>query len=33
MNFHNRNNADITLFVHPNSHPYDSDVIVTDKTK
>ncbi len=31
MNFHNRSNADITLFVHPNSHPYDSDVIVTDK--
>ena len=30
MNFHMRAHADITLFVHPNSHPYDSDVIVTD---
>jgi len=28
--FHIEKNADITLFVHPNSHPYDSDIVVTD---
>lgn len=27
--FHKRNNAIITTFAHPNSHPYDSDVLVT----
>lgn len=27
---HTDNFADITLFAHPNSHPYDSDVIVTN---
>lgn len=30
MSFHMSNNAAITLFGHPNSHPYDSDVIVVD---
>ena len=29
--FHKRCNADITLFSHPNAHPYDSDVLVIDK--
>lgn len=28
--FHNRKKAIATLFVHPNSHPYDSDLIITD---
>lgn len=28
IKFHNENNAKITLFAHPNSHPYDSDLIV-----
>lgn len=26
--FHSRNNSDLTLFTHPNSHPYDSDLIL-----
>lgn len=26
-NFHQINNADATLFVHPNDHPYDSDLV------
>ena len=30
MAFHKNTGADVTLFVHPNSHPYDSDIIVTD---
>lgn len=28
--FHRSKNADITLFTHPNNHPYDSAVIETD---
>ncbi|MBR4909811.1 MAG: HAD-IIIA family hydrolase [Clostridia bacterium] len=28
--FHKSKNAKITLFAHPNSHPFDSDVIITD---
>ena len=28
--FHNDRRALITLFAHPNSHPYDSDIIITD---
>ena len=28
--FHKEKQADITLFVHPNSHPDDSDIVVTD---
>jgi len=28
--FHIKKNAVATLFVHPNSHPYDSDIVVTD---
>ena len=31
MNFHKRHNAWISLYGHPNSHPYDSDVIVVDE--
>ena len=30
--YHSINGALITLFGHPNSHPFDSDLIVTDKT-
>lgn len=30
MDFHVASGGDITLFAHPNSHPYDSDVIVAD---
>ena len=28
--FHKKNQAAATLFVHPNSHPFDSDLIVSD---
>ena len=28
--FHKQNSADVTLFTHPNSHPFDSDLVVTD---
>ncbi|MCL2153221.1 MAG: sugar phosphate nucleotidyltransferase, partial [Oscillospiraceae bacterium] len=28
--FHKQKHADVTLFVHPNSHPHDSDIVVTD---
>ncbi|MBR4762479.1 MAG: HAD-IIIA family hydrolase, partial [Clostridia bacterium] len=28
--FHKQKGAAITLFAHPNSHPFDSDVIITD---
>ena len=31
MGAHRTSGADITLFVHPNSHPFDSDIIVTDE--
>ena len=30
--FHKGKNAAISLFAHPNSHPYDSDLLVMDKT-
>lgn len=30
-NFHKTKNADITLFTHPNNHPHDSALIVTDR--
>ena len=29
--FHNEKKAKATLFVHPNTHPYDSDIVVTDE--
>jgi D-glycero-D-manno-heptose 1,7-bisphosphate phosphatase len=28
--FHRERRADVTLFVHPNSHPQDSDIVVVD---
>ena len=31
LNFHNKNNSDLTLVAHPNSHPHDSDIIVANK--
>jgi len=31
ISFHNEKKGDITLFAHPNSHPHDSDIIVTDQ--
>ena len=30
IDFHKQKHADITLFVHPNSHPHDSDLVVVD---
>jgi len=27
QDFHNMHNADSTLFLHPNDHPYDSDLV------
>lgn len=29
--YHKSKNAQITLYAHPNSHPYDSDIIVADE--
>ena len=31
VTFHKQHNAKITLLSHPNSHPFDSDLIVTDE--
>lgn len=31
MNFHKEKNSMVTLFAHPNSHPYDSDILVADE--
>ncbi len=31
LNFHKEKESTITLLVHPNSHPYDSDLVVFDK--
>jgi D,D-heptose 1,7-bisphosphate phosphatase len=28
--FHNEHDADVTIFVHPNDHPHDSDLVETD---
>lgn len=33
MDVHKKSNALITLFGHPNSHPFDSDIIIIDKNK
>ena len=30
LSFHQEKDALISLFAHPNSHPYDSDIIITD---
>lgn len=30
INFHKNNNSDATLLTHPNSHPFDSDLVVVD---
>lgn len=32
VDYHKEKNAAATLFVHPNSHPYDSDIVVMDET-
>lgn len=29
--FHQEHNSKLTLFAHPNSHPFDSDLVVMDK--
>lgn len=31
LDFHKQNNALITLFSHPNSHPFDSDLLIVDE--
>lgn len=31
MEFHKKKKALVTLFAHPNSHPYDSDLLLVDK--
>ena len=31
IKFHKENKALVTLFTHPNSHPYDSGLIITDE--
>ena len=30
LNFHKSNRADISIVVHPNDHPYDSDLVCVD---
>lgn len=30
LQYHTTNNADATLFLHPNDHPYDSDIVEID---
>ena len=30
-NYHKKKNSDITLFVHPNDHPLDSDIVNLDE--
>lgn len=30
LDYHKRKNADATLFLHPNDHPYDSDIVDLD---
>lgn len=32
LKFHRKHSALVTLFAHPNSHPYDSDIIIADDT-
>lgn len=32
VKYHRRKGALVTLFTHPNSHPYDSGLIIADKT-
>lgn len=31
LNFHQQKKADATLFVHPNDHPFDSDIVVLNE--
>lgn len=31
LQFHKKNKADLTMFTHPNLHPYDSDLVLCDK--
>lgn len=31
VDFHRNHHAQVTLFAHPNAHPYDSDLIVSDQ--
>ncbi len=31
IRFHQENKAEATLFAHPNAHPFDSDLIISDK--
>lgn len=31
IRYHKRKGGDVTLFTHPNSHPYDSGLLITDK--
>lgn len=33
MEFHKVKGARVTMYAHPNAHPYDSDIIVIDKNK
>jgi histidinol-phosphate phosphatase family protein len=30
LNFHIKNKSDITPFIHPNNHPYDSDIVIVE---
>lgn len=32
INFHNQNKSDLTLVVHPNNHPSDSDCVIIDNS-
>lgn len=32
LDYHRKKNSEVTLFVHPNSHPFDSDLVVSDES-
>lgn len=33
LNFHKKKHSNATLFLHPNDHPYDSDIVAIDENK
>lgn len=33
LRFHQEHNSDMTLYVHPNDHPFDSDIVMLDAQK
>lgn len=33
LSFHNEHNSDVSLLVHPNGHPFDSDLVILDNSQ